>query len=83
MDSNKDEALRCIQVAEKYIREKNKEKSEKFLHKAERLFPTQRAKGKTLFGEYTFYYIYERHKQYSWLIFTCHSVYIEVNFIFI
>ncbi|XP_030767737.1 dnaJ homolog subfamily B member 12 [Sitophilus oryzae] len=44
MDSNKDEALRCIDVAEKYIKEKCKEKAEKFLHKAERLFPTQRAK---------------------------------------
>lgn len=44
MDSNKDDALRCIEVAEKYIREKNKEKAEKFLYKAERLFPTQRAK---------------------------------------
>lgn len=44
MDGNKDEALRCIKVAEKYIQEKNKEKAEKFLLKAERLFPTQRAK---------------------------------------
>ncbi|XP_066254611.1 dnaJ homolog subfamily B member 12 isoform X2 [Euwallacea similis] len=44
MDSNKDEALKCIEVAEKYIKQKNKEKAQKFLHKAERLFPTQRAK---------------------------------------
>ncbi|KAF7282781.1 dnaJ homolog subfamily B member 12 [Rhynchophorus ferrugineus] len=44
MESNKDEALRCIEVAEKYIQEKCKEKAVKFLHKAERLFPTQRAK---------------------------------------
>lgn len=45
MDSNKDEAARCIDLAEKYIKDKNREKAEKFLHKAERLFPTQRAKG--------------------------------------
>ncbi|CAG9761786.1 unnamed protein product [Ceutorhynchus assimilis] len=44
MDSNKDEALRCIDVAERYIKEKNKEKAQKFLYKAEKLFPTQKAK---------------------------------------
>lgn len=44
MDSNKDEALKCIEVAEKYIKERKKEKAQKFLYKAERLFPTQRAK---------------------------------------
>lgn len=47
MEGNKDEANRCIQIAEKYIQEKNREKAEKFLHKAERLFPTQKAKGLT------------------------------------
>lgn len=45
MESNKDEANKCIQLAENYIQQKNREKAEKFLHKAERLFPTQRAKG--------------------------------------
>ncbi|XP_060520570.1 dnaJ homolog subfamily B member 12 isoform X2 [Cylas formicarius] len=44
MDSNKDEALRCIEMAEKYIKERNKEKAQKFLEKAERLYPTQKAK---------------------------------------
>ncbi|XP_044761875.1 dnaJ homolog subfamily B member 14-like [Coccinella septempunctata] len=44
MDGNKDEADRCIQLAQKYIEEGNREKAEKFLHKAERLFPTQKAK---------------------------------------
>ncbi|KAJ8951632.1 hypothetical protein NQ318_012302 [Aromia moschata] len=43
MEGNKDEAVRCIELAEKYIKEKNREKAEKFLHKAEKLFPTQRA----------------------------------------
>lgn len=46
MEVNKDEAERCIDLAEKYIKEKNREKAEKFLYKAEKLFPTQKAKGK-------------------------------------
>lgn len=45
MEVNKEEAERCIELGEKYIKEWNKEKAEKFLHKAERLYPTQRAKG--------------------------------------
>lgn len=45
MEVNKDEAERCIELAEKYIKELNREKAEKFLHKAERLYPTERAKG--------------------------------------
>ncbi|XP_025830031.1 dnaJ homolog subfamily B member 14 [Agrilus planipennis] len=44
MEVNKDEAERCIQLAEKYIKERNKEKAEKFLKKAERLYPSQKAK---------------------------------------
>ncbi|CAG9816370.1 unnamed protein product [Phaedon cochleariae] len=44
MEGNKDEAARCIDLAEIYIKEKNREKAEKFLHKAEKLFPTQKAK---------------------------------------
>ncbi|KAF5283146.1 hypothetical protein FQA39_LY17404 [Lamprigera yunnana] len=44
MEVNKDEAERCIELAEEQIKLKNKEKAEKFLHKAERLYPTQRAK---------------------------------------
>lgn len=45
MEVNKDEAERCIDLAEEQIKIKNREKAEKFLHKAERLYPTQRAKG--------------------------------------
>lgn len=45
MEVNKDEADRCIELAEKYIKEHNREKAEKFLHKAERLYPSERAKG--------------------------------------
>lgn len=44
MDGNKDEAEKCISLAEKYIHESNREKAEKFLQKAERLFPSQKAK---------------------------------------
>lgn len=46
MDGNKDEADRCIEIAVKYIEEGNGEKAKKFLQKAERLFPTDKAKGK-------------------------------------
>lgn len=45
MDGNKDEADRCIQIALKYIQTGDKEKAKKFLNKAERLFPSERAKG--------------------------------------
>ncbi|RZC40128.1 dnaJ -like protein subfamily B member 14 [Asbolus verrucosus] len=44
MDGNKDEADKCIEIAENYIKERNREKAEKFLHKAERLYPSQKAK---------------------------------------
>lgn len=44
MEGNKDEAARCIDLAEKYIKEKNRDKAEKFLYKAEKLYPTQKAK---------------------------------------
>jgi DnaJ family protein B protein 12 len=45
MEGNKDEADRCIKLAENYIKERNREKAEKFLHKAERLYPSQKAQG--------------------------------------
>ncbi|XP_063218196.1 dnaJ homolog subfamily B member 12 [Bacillus rossius redtenbacheri] len=44
MEVNKDEADRCIELAEKYLTEGQKDKAEKFLLKAERLFPSQKAK---------------------------------------
>ncbi|XP_058807017.1 dnaJ homolog subfamily B member 12 [Phymastichus coffea] len=43
MDSNKDEAERCIDLAERYVREKRFDDAEKFLKKAQRLFPTKKA----------------------------------------
>lgn len=42
MDSNKDEAERCMEFAEKYLREKKFEEAERFLKKAQKLFPTKR-----------------------------------------
>lgn len=44
MDSNKDESDRCIQLAEKQINDGQRDKALKYLEKAERLFPSQRAK---------------------------------------
>lgn len=44
MDGNKDEAERCIEIAIKALSEGKIERADKFLRKAESLFPTQRAK---------------------------------------
>lgn len=45
MEGNRDEAEKCIKIASKAIEAGDKEKALKFLHKAEKLFPTDRAKG--------------------------------------
>lgn len=42
MDSNKDEAERCMEYAEKYLSEKKFDEAEKFLKKAQKLYPTKR-----------------------------------------
>lgn len=44
MESNRDEAERCIDIAVLALREAKLEKAEKFLKKAESLYPTQKAK---------------------------------------
>uniref|UniRef100_A0A1A8P3V5 DnaJ (Hsp40) homolog, subfamily B, member 12a n=1 Tax=Nothobranchius pienaari TaxID=704102 RepID=A0A1A8P3V5_9TELE len=44
MDSNKDEAERCIKIALNAISNNQLDKARKFLEKAERLFPTDHAK---------------------------------------
>ncbi|EDO37146.1 predicted protein [Nematostella vectensis] len=41
MEGNKDEALKCRHLAEKYLREGQTDKAIKFLKKSERLFPTK------------------------------------------
>ncbi|KZC07016.1 PREDICTED: dnaJ homolog subfamily B member 12 [Dufourea novaeangliae] len=43
MDSNKDEAERCMELAERYLREKKYEDAEKFMRKAYKLYPTKKA----------------------------------------
>lgn len=45
MEGNKDEADRCIEIAIKALSEGKIERADKFLRKAESLYPTQRAKG--------------------------------------
>lgn len=41
MDGNKDEALKCRELAEKYLREGKKEKALKFLEKSQKLYPSK------------------------------------------
>ena len=45
MEGNRDESEKCIKLAEKCARAGDKDKALKFLLKAEKLFPSQRAKG--------------------------------------
>ncbi|XP_014247523.1 dnaJ homolog subfamily B member 12 [Cimex lectularius] len=44
MEGNKDEAFRCIELAEEYILAGRRDKAEKFLLKSEKLYSTQKAK---------------------------------------
>ncbi|XP_017276279.1 dnaJ homolog subfamily B member 14 [Kryptolebias marmoratus] len=44
MEGNRDEAEKCIKIATKALEAGDKEKALKFLNKAEKLFPTDRAK---------------------------------------
>jgi hypothetical protein len=45
MEGNRDEAEKCINIASKALEAGDKEKASKFLNKAEKLYPTERAKG--------------------------------------
>lgn len=45
MDGNKEESLRCIDFATNYLKSGDRAKAKKFLLKAEKLYPTQKAKG--------------------------------------
>jgi len=42
MESNRDEADKCLELAHKYIKQGNKIKAEKFVRKAEKLFPSRK-----------------------------------------
>ncbi|XP_032824907.1 dnaJ homolog subfamily B member 12-like isoform X1 [Petromyzon marinus] len=44
MDGNRDEAARCVDIAERSLRAGERDKALKFLQKAEKLFPTDKAK---------------------------------------
>lgn len=46
MEVNKDEAERCIHIAIKAIKCNEVDKAKRFLEKAQRLFPTDKAHGK-------------------------------------
>lgn len=45
MDGNKDEANRCINIALEAAKLGNLQRAEKFLRKADSLYPSQKAKG--------------------------------------
>jgi len=45
MESNKDDSLKCIRLAEKHYEGGDYDAAVRFLNKAERLYPSQRAKG--------------------------------------
>lgn len=47
MEGNRDEAEKCINIATKSLSVGDKEKALKFLNKAEKLYPTTRAKGRS------------------------------------
>jgi len=52
MEGNRDESDRCINLAEDYIKRGLNDKAKKFLHKAERLYPSKRAKGRNAFCDF-------------------------------
>lgn len=45
MEGNKDEALKCYNLAEKFLTNGHKEKALKFVHKSIKLYPTAKAEG--------------------------------------
>jgi len=49
MEVNRDESERCINLAEDYIRRGLTDKAKRFLQKADRLYPSKRAKGTNTF----------------------------------
>ena len=49
MESNRDEALKCLRLAEKYLAEANQLKAERFAQKSMNMFPNERAKGQSMY----------------------------------
>lgn len=48
MDGNKDESLRCINIALEAAKSGDLVRAEKFLRKADNLYPSPKAKGKPM-----------------------------------
>lgn len=48
MEGNRDEAEKCINIATKALEAGDKEKALRFLNKAEKLYPTDKAKGEAI-----------------------------------
>lgn len=48
MEGNRDEAEKCIHIATKALEDGDKEKALRFINKAEKLYPTDKAKSKVL-----------------------------------
>lgn len=46
MEGNKDEALKCIHLAEKFLHSGHKEKAIKFLNKSIKLYSTEKARSR-------------------------------------
>ena len=46
MEGNKDEAAKCRQLADKYLKDGNKEKALKFLEKSLKLYPSKEVEGR-------------------------------------
>ena len=45
MEGNKDESLKCLHLATKFLASGHKEKAKKFAEKSIRLFPSSKAEG--------------------------------------
>lgn len=54
MDGNKDEAQKCINIALAAAKSGNLQKAEKFLQKADNLYPSQKAKGNIITIEFIY-----------------------------
>lgn len=48
MESNKDEAERCIEISLAALRDNRPDKARRFLEKAQKLFPTQKAQRESI-----------------------------------
>lgn len=47
MEGNRDEAEKCVEIAREALNAGNREKAQRFLQKAEKLYPLPSARGET------------------------------------